>query len=86
MSEKNDVEIFVVMHKSVNLEKMKLDKIYKRLLVGQNSTDEKDILIDSTKDNISEKNKFYCELTGLYWIWKNIKGCRSRLSLSGSAK
>lgn len=73
MNEKNDVEIFVVMHKSVNLEKMKLDKIYKRLLVGQNSTDEKDILIDSTKDNISEKNKFYCELTGLYWIWKNIK-------------
>ena len=86
MNEKNDVKIFVVMHKSVNLEKMKLDKIYKRLLVGQNSTDEKDILIDSTKDNISEKNKFYCELTGLYWIWKNIKGCRSRLSLSGSAK
>ena len=59
MNEKNDVEIFVVMHKSVNLEKMKLDKIYKRLLVGQKSTDEKDILIDSTKDNISEKNKFY---------------------------
>ena len=29
MNEKNDVEIFVVMHKSVNLEKMKLDKIYK---------------------------------------------------------
>ena len=73
VSEKNDVEIFVVMHKIVNLEKMKLDKIYKRLLVGQKSTDEKDILIDSTKDNISEKNKFYCELTGLYWIWKNIK-------------
>ena len=45
MNEKNDVKIFVVMHKSVNLEKMKLDKIYKRLLVGQNSTDEKDIFL-----------------------------------------
>ena len=32
VSEKNDVEIFVVMHKIVNLEKMKLDKIYKAII------------------------------------------------------
>ena len=28
---------------------------------------------DSYKDNISDKNSSFCELTGLYYAWKHIR-------------
>ncbi len=46
----------------------------KILLVGTALTDKRlgdDGICDNTGDNISDKNKQFCELTGLYWIWKN---------------
>lgn len=65
-----DCKIYVITHK-----KMDLIKIpgYKSLLVGANNNNsfENDYLLDNTGDNISDKNDSYCELTGLYWMWKN---------------
>lgn len=59
--------IYVVTHKDISL---KLPENYKIIGVGDNSIINED-LHDNIGDNISFKNKNYCELTALYWLWKN---------------
>lgn len=46
-------------------------KLYKPIEVGSAINNTLPYLKDNTGDNISAKNPFYCELTALYWIWKN---------------
>ena len=48
------------------------DKVYVPLHVGAENKTPLGYLPDNTGDNISAKNPNYCELTGLYWAWKNL--------------
>ena len=48
--------------------------IYIPLQVGRCTHDDYGYLGDDTGENISDKNQYYSELTGLYWIWKNYTG------------
>lgn len=48
------------------------DPIYIPLQVGRALHDGYGYPGDDTGDNISTKNPYYSELTGLYWIWKNV--------------
>lgn len=70
------VKIIVATHKKYQ---MPTDKIYLPLYVGaeRGKHDGKNPLdLDYQKDNvgenISELNSSFCELTGLYWAWKNL--------------
>lgn len=48
------------------------DDIYLPLHVGREGKEDLGYAGDNTGDNISRKNANYCELTGLYWAWKNL--------------
>ena len=74
MSRENDVKIFIAYHKDA--QRIKSD-ILTPIHVGHAIAPEivknqlQDMIGDDTGDNISYKNLNYCELTALYWAWKN---------------
>ena len=70
------VKIVIATHKKYWMPK---DTLYLPLHVGaEGKTDEKGnpldfgYVKDNTGENISELNSSFCELTGLYWAWKNL--------------
>ena len=66
-----NIIIFVAAHKKYQ---MPQDSIYTPLHVGAQGKEQiPGFTPDNTGDNISSKNPYYCELTGLYWAWKNSK-------------
>ncbi len=64
------IKILVATHKQYWMPE---DKIYLPIHVGRVEKADLGYLGDDTGDNISAKNANYCELTGLYWAWKNLK-------------
>ena len=67
------IKILVACHKADP--NIRQDDIYMPIQVGKALHPELDLgfQCDNTGDNISEKNGSYCELTALYWAWKNLK-------------
>ncbi|MBQ6138742.1 MAG: DUF4422 domain-containing protein [Methanobrevibacter sp.] len=62
-------KIYVVTHKKYD--NIAENDVYTPLFVGAKDKESYGYLRDDTGDNISEKNQYYSELTGLYWMWKN---------------
>ena len=63
------IKILVAAHKQYW---MPNDPVYLPLHVGSEGKHDLGYTKDNTGDNISSKNKNFCELTGLYWAWKNV--------------
>lgn len=73
MNKSHNIKILVACHKPV--EKIRNDDIYMPVHVGKALHPELNLGFqgDDTGINISHKNETFCELTGLYWAWKNLK-------------
>ena len=67
----SNIQIYVVSHSEEDIRDIDENDIYTPLFVGRAGKDNLGFCSDDTGDNISDKNSSYCELTGLYWMWKN---------------
>lgn len=65
-----NIKILVATHKKYW---MPQDSIYLPIHVGKKDKNSFGFCGDDTGENISEKNPNYCELTAIYWAWKNLK-------------
>ena len=64
------IKIIIASHKRYQKPE---EKMYMPVQVGAEGKEKIEGYIqDNTGDNISSKNPYFCELTGLYWAWKNL--------------
>ena len=74
--EKNkDVQIYSLCYEKKNFQFLN-DSVITPLQVGASNGSNVCELKDNTLDNISDKNYFFIEGTGTYWIWKNVKDAK----------
>lgn len=67
----NDINIYILAHKPVKYT-CDISK-YKILQCGAEINEKFGDILDNSGDNISIKNKYWVETTGIYWIWKSCK-------------
>lgn len=65
-----NIKILVAMHKAAPVPK---DDLYLPMQAGKCGKPALGYQGDDVGDNISAKNPDYCELTALYWAWKNLQ-------------
>lgn len=65
-----NIKLLVATHKKYNIPQ---DSCYLPIHVGKEGKDSIGYVGDNTGEHISNKNPFYCELTALYWGWKNLE-------------
>lgn len=65
-----NIKFLVATHKKYWMPK---DEIYLPIQVGKEGKKDLGYIGDNTGDNISIKNSNYCELTAIYWAWKNLE-------------
>lgn len=63
------VKIIIATHKKY---RMPEDKMYVPVHVGAEGKNDLGYMKDNNGENISLLNPSFCELTGLYWAWKNL--------------
>ena len=65
-----NIKIIVAAHKRYE---MPGDKMYIPVQVGAEGKEKiEEYTQDNIGENISSRNPYFCELTGLYWAWKNL--------------
>lgn len=65
-----DIRIYTMTHKPFDAPK---NSLYIPLHVGRQGAEDFGYIGDDTGDNISGMNCYYSELTGIYWLWKNVR-------------
>lgn len=65
-----NIKIIIAAHKKY---RMPQDDIYLPIHVGAEGKAPIGYQGDNTGNNISTLNPYFCELTGMYWMWKNLK-------------
>lgn len=68
--------IYVISHKAIERVNNNFYKILAVGAVDKEDVDDwadfrDDLCINGSIDEISGKNQYYCELTGIYWLWKH---------------